>query len=53
VLAALPDAVREVISGIVSGTLISPFLALVLTMGYFRLRAARGGTSDQPDNLAG
>jgi hypothetical protein len=43
VLAPLPDAAQQVISGIVSGTLISPFVALVLTMGYFRLRAAHIG----------
>ena len=40
IFAALPDAAQGFISGIVSGTLVAPFLALVLTMGYFRLRAA-------------
>lgn len=40
ILAALPNAVQGVISGIVSGTLTAPFVALVLTLGYFRLRQA-------------
>jgi hypothetical protein len=31
VLAVLPETVRNAISGIVSGTLVSPFLAVVLT----------------------
>ena len=43
VLSALPDAVQGLVSGVVSGTLVAPFLALVLTMGYFRLRAVHGG----------
>jgi hypothetical protein len=42
-LSPLPDAANSFISGIVSGTLISPFLALVLTLGYFRLTAAQRG----------
>jgi hypothetical protein len=49
VLAALPDAARSLISGIVSGTLVSPFLALVLTLGYFRLLASHSTTGGQPD----
>ena len=43
-LLALPSEVRAFISGIVSGTVVPPFVALVLTMGYFRLRAAAAGT---------
>ncbi len=39
-LAALPAAARRIVSGAVSGTLAAPFTALVLTLGYFRLRAA-------------
>jgi hypothetical protein len=45
-LVALPDAVGEFIGSVVSGTLVSPFLALVLTLGYFRLLAAHGGAPD-------
>jgi hypothetical protein len=49
VLAALPNAVQQFISTIVAGTLVSPFLSLVLTLGYFRLLAAHGeGAQDQP-----
>ena len=44
VLAALPQAARDFIASIVSGTLVSPFLALVLTLGYFRLLAAHRST---------
>ena len=43
IFAALPTAASNFVSSIVSGTLVSPFLALVLTLGYFRLLAARGG----------
>jgi hypothetical protein len=42
-LSALPTAATNFISNIVSGTLVSPFLALVLTLGYFRLLAAHSG----------
>jgi hypothetical protein len=48
-LAALPKAAHDFIGSIVSGTLVSPFLALVLTLGYFRLLAAdRGAGGDSP-----
>jgi hypothetical protein len=47
VLRALPDALAHAIGGVVSGTLVSPFLALVLTMGYFRLRAAQSPATHQ------
>ncbi|MGW5364040.1 hypothetical protein [Actinopolymorpha pittospori] len=46
-LLALPGDIRGFISGIVSGTLVAPFVALVLTMGYFRLRAAAGTAAEQ------
>jgi hypothetical protein len=47
ILSGLPVAARQFIGGIVSGTLVSPFLALVLTLGYFRLLAAHGGATPQ------
>jgi hypothetical protein len=47
ILAGLPLAARNFISSIVSGTLVSPFLALVLTLGYFRLLAAHGGAAPE------
>jgi hypothetical protein len=40
ILTALPDSIQSGVSSVVSGTLISPYLSLVLTLGYFRLRAA-------------
>jgi hypothetical protein len=43
IFAALPTAASNFVSSIVSGTLVAPFLALVLTLGYFRLLAAHGG----------
>jgi hypothetical protein len=43
VLSALPQELANAISSIISGTFVAPFLALVLTMGYFRLRAAQRG----------
>jgi hypothetical protein len=46
ILAPLPQAASDFISSIVSGTLVSPFLALVLTLGYFRLRGAENPTAD-------
>src|SRR5579875_3490136 len=43
VLIALPTAARGFISDIVAGTLIAPFIALVVTLVYYRLNAAHGG----------
>jgi hypothetical protein len=43
VLFPIPQFARGFISGIVAGTLVAPFLAVVLTLGYYRLRAAYGG----------
>ena len=45
ILSPLPQAASDFIGSIVSGTLVSPFLALVLTLGYFRLR----GVETTPD----
>jgi uncharacterized membrane protein len=44
ILSALPHLARNFISSIVSGTLIAPFLALVVTLLYYRLTAAHGGS---------
>jgi uncharacterized membrane protein len=43
IFSGLPTAASNFVSSIVSGTLAAPFLALVLTLGYFRLLAAHGG----------
>ena len=56
ILLALPLAARNFISNVVSGTLVAPFLALVVTLIYYRLTAvhgARGGTGDAPWTPAG
>jgi hypothetical protein len=52
ILLALPGFARNLISSIVSGTLVAPFLALVVTLVYYRLTAAHeakggvGGTGE-------
>ncbi len=43
ILIALPTAARGFISDIIAGTLIAPFIALVVTLVYYRLNAAHGG----------
>jgi hypothetical protein len=42
ILLFLPVVARNAISSIVSGTLVAPFLALVVTLVYYRLTAAHG-----------
>jgi hypothetical protein len=42
ILSALPALARDFVSSIVSGTLVAPFLALVVTLLYYRLTAAHG-----------
>ncbi len=51
ILLALPLVARNFISSIVSGTLVAPFLALVVTLVYYRLTAtheARAGGAGEP-----
>jgi hypothetical protein len=50
ILVALPVVPREFISTVVSGTVIAPFLALVVTLLYYRLTAAHAGA--QGDGFA-
>ena len=45
ILVALPLLARSFISSIVSGTLVAPFLALVVTLVYYRLTAAHGAAA--------
>ncbi len=47
ILLALPRLASGFISSIVSGTLVAPFLALVVTLIYYRLTAAHGAAADQ------
>jgi hypothetical protein len=43
ILAVLPLFPRTILNGVVSGTLVAPFLALVATLIYYRLTAAHAG----------
>ena len=53
VFSALPSLWRTGLSTVVSGTLIAPFLALVVTLIYYRLSAANSGQSPPNDNPGG
>ena len=48
VLLALPTELQNSIASLVSGTLAAPFVALVLTLAYFRLRAAHAVPGGPP-----
>jgi hypothetical protein len=48
VLYALPIVARNFISNVVSGTLVAPFLALVVTLIYYRLTAAHSTPAAEP-----
>jgi hypothetical protein len=48
IFSGLPRLAGSFISGIVSGTLVAPFLALVVTLLYYRLTAAHGGQAEEP-----
>jgi len=53
ILGLLPVFVRSLVNNVVTGTLISPFLALVATLIYYRLIAAHGGETYVPTGPAG
>ncbi len=53
VLILLPLWLRSFVNNLVSGTLISPFLALVATLIYYRLTAAHTGQPYTPTGPAG
>jgi hypothetical protein len=48
VFAALPAGIGSFLSGVVAGTLISPFVALVVTLVYYRLTAVQSGDPTPP-----
>ena len=48
ILLALPIVARNFISNVVSGTLVTPFLALVVTLIYYRLTAAHTTQPAEP-----
>jgi hypothetical protein len=53
VFSALPTLWRTGLSTVVSGTLIAPFLALVVTLIYYRLSGATGDQGPPNDNPGG
>lgn len=48
VFLALPTGIGSFISGVVAGTLISPFIALVVTLIYYRLTVVKAGGPTPP-----
>lgn len=48
IFSALPLSGRSFISNIVAGTLISPFIAIVVSLVYYRLTAAHAGETPPP-----
>jgi hypothetical protein len=48
IFVALPVLLRTGLSTVISGTLVAPFLALVVTLIYYRLFAVQGGGGDGP-----
>jgi hypothetical protein len=53
ILLVLPSAWRNFISNVVTGTLVAPFLAIVVTLMYYRLTAAHGETAEAAAPAAG
>jgi hypothetical protein len=53
IFVALPLLLRNGLSTVVSGTVIAPFLALVVTLIYYRLSGATGGGQDAPPGYPG
>lgn len=53
VFLVLPAVLRSGLATIVSGTLIAPYIALVVTLMYYRLTAAHGGGPVAEDPTAG
>jgi hypothetical protein len=51
ILIALPTAWRSFISDLVAGALVTPYIAAVVTLAYYRLTAAHGGQAEpgQPE----
>jgi hypothetical protein len=53
IFSALPDVLGNGLSSIISGTLIAPFLALVVTLVYYRLSADAQAPTGPPPPAAG
>lgn len=52
IFAALPLLLRNGLSTVISGTLIAPYLALVVTLIYYRLAALQGGPAGGPNQAS-
>ncbi|HJR45038.1 MAG TPA: hypothetical protein VJ927_05485 [Actinomycetota bacterium] len=50
ILGALPDAIEGFLSSVISGGITGPFSALVVTLLYFRLKAAQEGGGTTPSS---
>jgi hypothetical protein len=48
ILLPVPAGVRGFLSAVITGTVVAPFLALVVTLLYYRLSAAHRGGTGQP-----
>jgi ABC-type multidrug transport system fused ATPase/permease subunit len=53
IFAALPDTLGNGLSSVISGTLISPFIALVVTLVYYRLSGAPSEPAPPPAGYGG
>jgi hypothetical protein len=53
IFAALPDALGRGLSSVISGTLIAPFIALVVTLVYYRLSASSQVPAAPGENYGG
>ena len=53
IFAALPDALGRGLSSIISGTIVAPFVALVVTLVYYRLSATSETPSVPGENYGG
>ena len=52
IFSALPHVLGSGLSSVISGTLISPFLALVVTLVYYRLSARIAGSPSEPQGVS-
>jgi hypothetical protein len=53
IFAALPDALSRGLSSIISGTIVAPFIALVVTLVYYRLSATSQVPAAPGENYGG
>jgi len=53
IFAALPDALGRGLSSVISGTIVAPFIALVVTLVYYRLSATAETSSVPGENYGG